>query len=156
MSVRRNWDALSSAYRRRLERGGISRSEYERGASLKAARGHTTTPENMREFQKNPKRFREYREGRRALVERVVRKKKAAFDATIRWNEENSRQFITKGAKYDGRPPTGQEKREKKPLFIKPPTIKQLQVIDAMTVDELVDFQYTNKDQDDWRFLWYH
>lgn len=37
--ARKGWDALSPAYRRRLERGGITRSSYEGGANLQKARG---------------------------------------------------------------------------------------------------------------------
>lgn len=43
MAVRRKgWDDLSVAYRRRLERGGITRAGYETGEKLGAARGHKT------------------------------------------------------------------------------------------------------------------
>jgi len=38
-------DSLTPAYRRRLERGGVTRKEYESGASLSGARGHAATPE---------------------------------------------------------------------------------------------------------------
>jgi hypothetical protein len=34
------WGTLSDAYRRRLERGGISPADYDSGASLSSARGH--------------------------------------------------------------------------------------------------------------------
>lgn len=45
MSFRRKgWDALTPAYRKRLERGGISQSRYEAGESLKQARGHKPKP----------------------------------------------------------------------------------------------------------------
>lgn len=42
MARRKGWEQLSEGYRARLSRGGISRSEYEGGASLKSARGHRT------------------------------------------------------------------------------------------------------------------
>jgi len=42
---RRSWDSLTPAYRRRLERSGITRAGYESGAPLTGARGHGTTPE---------------------------------------------------------------------------------------------------------------
>lgn len=45
--ARKGWGQLSSAYRERLERGGISRSSYESGASLARARGHGSTPERQ-------------------------------------------------------------------------------------------------------------
>ncbi|MFD9893704.1 hypothetical protein ACFWY9_30530 [Amycolatopsis sp. NPDC059027] len=43
--ARRDWDSLSDNYRKRLERHGITREHYRRGASLSAARGHKNTPE---------------------------------------------------------------------------------------------------------------
>lgn len=44
--ARKSWDSLTPTYRHRLERGGVTRSQYESGASLKAARGHRATPEH--------------------------------------------------------------------------------------------------------------
>lgn len=38
--ARKGWDQLSDAYRRRLERGGITAETYGQGASLSQARGH--------------------------------------------------------------------------------------------------------------------
>jgi hypothetical protein len=37
---RRSWDSLSGPYRRRLERAGITSSDYASGRSLQRARGH--------------------------------------------------------------------------------------------------------------------
>ena len=45
--TRRDWDTLTAAYRRRLERAGITRDQYTAGADLRKARGHafrTPTP----------------------------------------------------------------------------------------------------------------
>ena len=42
--ARKGWDALSDAYRNRLERQGISRRAYESGSSLHKARGHVSQP----------------------------------------------------------------------------------------------------------------
>ena len=45
--TRRDWDTLTPAYRRRLERAGITRDAYTAGADLRTARGHafrTPTP----------------------------------------------------------------------------------------------------------------
>jgi len=36
----RNWEGLTTAYRRRLEGAGITQASYEAGANLNAARGH--------------------------------------------------------------------------------------------------------------------
>src|SRR5690348_15007967 len=46
---RRQWSLLSENYQRRLLGAGISREDYEDGANLKKARGHSKTPENKRE-----------------------------------------------------------------------------------------------------------
>jgi hypothetical protein len=40
--ARKGWDALSDAYRARLQGNGITESAYESGASLHKARGHTS------------------------------------------------------------------------------------------------------------------
>lgn len=46
MAKRKGWSDLSTGYRRRLERDGITRSKYERGTDLGKARGHGRTPEH--------------------------------------------------------------------------------------------------------------
>jgi hypothetical protein len=56
----RNWDALAESTRTRYERAGVGRSAYEGGASLKAARGHSATPERPMEAERNPERYRSY------------------------------------------------------------------------------------------------
>ena len=40
MAKARNWNSLTPDYRRRLERNGLTKSKYEGGADLRAARGH--------------------------------------------------------------------------------------------------------------------
>ena len=42
--VRFGWDERTEAYRRRLERQGITRGMWEQGADLRAARGHKPAP----------------------------------------------------------------------------------------------------------------
>lgn len=50
MAVKRRlvkqWNALKPAYRKRLERSGISRADYLSGTPLAAARGHSLAPEH--------------------------------------------------------------------------------------------------------------
>lgn len=68
---RKGWDQLSPDYRGRLERAGISRSDYGRGESLSAARGHGSTPERRftaAELENPPERFRGYAELRREII----------------------------------------------------------------------------------------
>lgn len=38
--MKRNWANLSPTYRKRLERGGITKKAYNSGANLQIARGH--------------------------------------------------------------------------------------------------------------------
>ena len=40
MAKKRNWDSLSEPYRARLKRNGITKTSYNKGADLSAARGH--------------------------------------------------------------------------------------------------------------------
>ncbi len=60
MSARRQWAELSTAYRRRLERAGISSSSYESGASLQGARGHAATPERPARAERNATVYARY------------------------------------------------------------------------------------------------
>jgi hypothetical protein len=150
MSIRRGWETLTEKYRSRLVKGGISKAQYERGESLKKARGHSKTPENAAEFEREQKknpvnpRFKEYRERRKGLIERVQRKKVDAFQYTLRWNEEHSDEYVRKGGPKEAEPK------------VTPPKLADLRKIDGMTVEELVNWQYDHKFEDDWRFLWYH
>jgi hypothetical protein len=60
-SRRKGWDSLSSSYRDRLSRKGITRERYERGHKLDVARGHAETPEHgLKQAQKNPVKYRKY------------------------------------------------------------------------------------------------
>lgn len=82
MAKRRDWEALSESYRRRLERGGITRSAYESGASLSAARGHAKTPEKPERVAKNPGKYADYTKRKaapktRSDSDRLARKTKA-------------------------------------------------------------------------------
>jgi len=58
--MKRDWDALSPAYRARLVRGGIDRRGYESGRSLSAARGHAATPERPGRAEGRPSLYRAY------------------------------------------------------------------------------------------------
>jgi hypothetical protein len=60
MAKTRNWEGLSGSYRSRLERSGVTRADYESGASVTAARGHAKTPERPERAAKNAERYPEY------------------------------------------------------------------------------------------------
>lgn len=64
----RDWNALGDAQKHRYERSGISRSDYESGVSLAAARGHGATPERPGQGKEEP-RFREYYELRKEITQ---------------------------------------------------------------------------------------
>ena len=89
----RNWDNLSAAYRKRLERGGINKRQYESGASLEKARGHGKTPEHPGRERKNPNKYREYRDKQRRLIDKIQAIKIDAFSDRIKWNEAHSYKF---------------------------------------------------------------
>lgn len=46
-SRRRGWNELTPKYRARLERSGLTAESYASGTTLKAARGHSVTPERL-------------------------------------------------------------------------------------------------------------
>ena len=55
------WDALSPAYRARLERNGVTRQSYTSGAKLAKARGHAKTPEHgVKDAARNPAKYKDY------------------------------------------------------------------------------------------------
>lgn len=84
--ARKGWSSLSSDYRSRLERGGVSRSDYERGESLSTARGHGSTPERPELAESKP----EY-EGYRNLRNEIIDLKRELWGGTGRFSEKNSR-----------------------------------------------------------------
>jgi len=87
----RNWNSLSDAYRARLERGGITRGEYEAGANLSAARGHKATPEHPRQAENDRQRFQAYIFERDRLVQAILREKSQKFSAAANYNAKRSR-----------------------------------------------------------------
>lgn len=80
--ARKGWESLKADYRERLERNGISRADYERGASLQAGRGHEKTPEHPKSFDKE--RFQEYAAERERLTRELARRKEELFGDTPR------------------------------------------------------------------------
>lgn len=86
-----NWDALSSGYRTRLERNGISRSDYESGTtSLSAARGHKATPERPERAETDKEKYRDYRNRQDRLIKEIIRRKDAMFSNKKTFNKQRS------------------------------------------------------------------
>lgn len=79
---RKGWSSLSPAYRARLEKAGISRSDYESGQSIQSARGHANTPERPSQA----KNFPTYRNVRDKLIAKVTAKKYDYFGTRPKWN----------------------------------------------------------------------
>lgn len=94
--ARKGWDGLSPEYRSRLERGGVSKSAYERGESIKSARGHERTPE--RPNLSNPQQFPQYHSERQRLINVVNIKKERLFGASPKWNPTRARANMMKYA----------------------------------------------------------
>lgn len=58
MATRKGWSNLSPTYRQRLERSGIDKAGYDKGAHLSGARGHASTPEHpLSSGKPTPKRY---------------------------------------------------------------------------------------------------
>lgn len=81
--ARKGWSSLSAGYKARLEKAGISKTDYERGQSIQAARGHAKTPERPTQKTGN---FPQYQAERARLTRRVVDLKQAYFGTTPVYN----------------------------------------------------------------------
>lgn len=80
--ARKGWNALSANYRARLEKAGISKTDYESGQSIRSARGHLNTPERPSQASAFPT----YQAERNRLTNRIVRMKQAFFGTSPKWN----------------------------------------------------------------------
>ncbi len=85
MPRRRVWDQLSENYQKRLRGAGIFKSDYEGGANLKKARGHSKTPENKRDRVKK-------------LAEKLFQKKQRVYGDRLKWNGDTAKKIILQGA----------------------------------------------------------
>jgi len=126
---RKGWTALSANYRARLERHGITKTKYEAGESIRAARGHSKTPE--RPTMKG--NFPQYQAERTRLVNIVVAKKHHYFNRAPKWN------------------PT----RAARPYHDNPPPLAWLRKWAAMTKEEWLD-AIREADTETIPFLGYH
>lgn len=125
---RKGWASLSPAYRARLEKAGISKSDYESGQPIQGARGHANTPERPTQA----KNFPVYRNARDKLIARVTSKKHAYFSGKPKWN------------------PT----RAMKVFKDNPPTMAQLRYWANLTEDEWLDA--IREDPNTVQYLGYH
>jgi hypothetical protein len=128
---RKGWDTLSSAYRQRLERAGVSRSEYEAGQSIQKARGHSKTPERPTQ-NITASQFPQYFNSRSKLIRDVEAKKTRIFGASPRWDYLRSHKAMEK----------------------RPPSMRQLQW--AMAADDQDIIDAIREDPETFRWLGYH
>lgn len=132
-SKRKGWDELSANYRKRLERGGITKTQYASGASLKKARGHEKTPEHPTE-KDIVRKYPEYAQKRGTLLNRFRQRKRDLWGSAMRWSDEGSDANI----------------RERKP------TMDDLRKALAMTDKEFIDATRSIRSDETYRHFGYH
>ena len=94
--ARKGWENLNPKYRNRLERTGITRKAYERGASIVKGRGHAKTPEKPHLVKPH---HVEYSQRREALYQQIDLVKQQLWSTYPKWNpiqaEANTRSKTT-------------------------------------------------------------
>jgi len=96
MAAKRDWQALSAAYRKRLSRAGITKRQYESGKSLAKARGHGSTPERPERAAKKPERYSDY-----LIRQRVREEKRQGANESARLRRELRRVARAIGVDYE-------------------------------------------------------
>jgi hypothetical protein len=92
VAKRKPWAQLSPTYKARLEKAGISKTDFEAGASIKAARGHAYTPERPTQY--DPTKFVSYNLKRQSLITQLENRKQQVFGNSMRWSAERSQKWI--------------------------------------------------------------
>ena len=128
--ARKGWDALSPAYRARIEKAGLTRADYEAGTSLTRARGHANTPERPSSY--DPAKYQKYNQERKRLIGLVEQRKQQVFGDRVRWDKGRSDRAI----------------REK------PPSLKLMRW--ALNASDEEIFDAIREDPETHRFLMYH
>jgi hypothetical protein len=113
----RNWDTLSAAYRKRLERAGITKRQYESGASLEKARGHGQTPEHPERAREpepgKPDKYKRYRDKIKNAIKYIQEFKESKWGNRPKWNSKRSEMNVRKD------PGTGKPRGTKDLQYIK-------------------------------------
>jgi hypothetical protein len=146
----RNWDALGRDQRRRYEKRGITRRDYEAGISLTVARGHGKTPEHPERAEKNPEKYPEYvtaeskakrrerdrllRERKAKIIEFVFKWKRDEFGDTPKWNPRRA----YKSVKLD--PATGRDRPVKDLIAIE--AMVKIAITDGLDYEEITEMDY--------------
>lgn len=128
--ARKGWESLSPGYRNRLERGGVTKSSYERGESITSARGHERTPE--RPSLSNPQHYPQYHSERQRLINAVMVRKQTLWGESPKWNPRKAQANMIKYA----------------------PSMASLQW--AMDAEDWELFDAIRESPDEYAFLGYH
>jgi len=149
MARRRVWGSLSSDYRTRLLRKGITQEAYESGASLKAARGHADTPEHPEDAARQPSKYQKYRQNAIRLQQQVYERKQRLWDTRFKYNDARARENVFR-------------RKDSADGIQKVPGTRILKAILTATDDELeehvMNAAYAAQQgvSDDWNSLFYH
>jgi len=139
----KSWENLSTDYRARLQRAGITKRDYESRspelmAKRQAARGHKNTPEHPERAARNPDKFGIYIQTRNELEQSVLARKARLFKDRVRYNAGRSKLNV---AKYR-------------------PTVPQMRRFLAANERDIDDFIESilvdGRLPDEWSFLGYH
>lgn len=147
---KRDWNSLSPTYRARLTRGGINRAAYESGASLRAARGHSSTPEHPSDLITPGKsvkpRYQPYVAEHQRLVRELQAKKERVFGNRIKFNRARSEKYVSGGVpnfELNGKPSPVPGNRELKRIL-------------AISDEDLDAYIIETEDKSQIAFLYYH
>lgn len=145
MARGRVWSTLSPAYRARLEKGGITKAQYEAGASLSAARGHRETPEHPSEAVKKPGKFQSYNQRKDALIQAIQAYKDIQAGSAEKYDKQRSDDYVRYVTDKNGKV----TKIER--------SITQLRRIAALMASGIVqEIAARGAVDDDARAFWYH
>lgn len=137
MAQRKPWASLSSSYKERLARKGITAKSHASGESLKEARGHKYTPEHPSEAVSKPREFPGYMRERSRLISQVRAKKYRLWGQEHKYNDRRANRIINGG--FEGH---------------NPPSMERLRW--AIQADEDDLLRAMSSGDEEYSFLWYH
>lgn len=115
----------------------------KKGAELRRiARGHSTTPERPERAEKNPEKYKEYIERRKAEIDAVDARKVLLFSDKIKYNAKRSINNVKVNPKWE----TGNATSKR-------PRSKYMKRFLSMSYDDVLAVDWSD---DDWGFLFYH
>jgi hypothetical protein len=137
MAPRKGWEYLSSTYRQRLERGGVTEDQYRLGGAIHGARGHGSTPEH-RSF---------LGLGRRFGLDRILE----GYGDMDRADQEYAAQLYVQGFMSKGRGKVLNPHRKKGDPVRR--GASKAQVIARMDFMDIMDEYGESMTKEDWKFF---